>query len=195
MEADEEQIQAVLEASDRSIQRSIKTAFSARETMRSTLKRLGEQGERLMRTEHNVDHAVHQAREGRDKTKELGMLNKGIIGSCSGRPKVSGKTKDTMLMEQLRRRRAEREAARDEYLATKKLIPDKQEMSKHSGSPRAACRDGVEELQLIVQDLNVGARKMCAIVDSQLTSIERITEKVRVLPHSFITPLANQSLD
>lgn len=183
METDEEQIQAVLEALDQSIQRSIKTPISARSTMRSTLKRLGEQSERLLRTEHNINDASYHARDGRDKTQELRMLNKGLFRSCRSVSKVSDESKDTKFLEQLRRRRAENEAVRDEYRAIKQLIPDEHDESNDYKDLSSADGDRIEELQLIVQELTDGAQNISAIVDRQLNSIDRSAYKVSILPH------------
>ena len=131
-EEEEEDVQAAkqeirfLKQSDVSSTRNaLRAAAMAEETGRSTLGRLGAQGERIHNTEKNLDLTANHNRMAEEKAKELKRLNGSMFAIHPSNPFTASKRReqrDADVMEKHRMEREEREATRREAYRTDKRM-------------------------------------------------------------------------
>ncbi|KAI9892310.1 MAG: Protein transport protein S9 plasma membrane t-SNARE [Vezdaea aestivalis] len=115
IEATKQEIRFMKREDVDSTRRALQIAAQAEETGRSTLERLGAQGERLHNTEANLDLSANQNRVAEERARELKTLNKSMFALHVSNPLTS----------------ASRKAARDDdILATHQKERDRREKSR-----------------------------------------------------------------
>jgi hypothetical protein len=99
-----------------STRNALQMAAAAEESGRSTLARLGDQGERIHNTERNLDLAANHNLSAEDKYKELKRLNRSMFAPNVSNP-FTGKERrarrDDEIYERHRKEREQREATRE----------------------------------------------------------------------------------
>jgi hypothetical protein len=99
-----------------STRNALQMAAAAEESGRSTLARLGDQGERIHNTEKNLDLAANHNLSAEDKYKELKRLNRSMFAPNVSNP-FTGKERrarrDDEIYERHRKEREQREATRE----------------------------------------------------------------------------------
>ncbi|KAI9700488.1 MAG: Meiosis-specific subunit of the t-SNARE complex [Bogoriella megaspora] len=122
VQATKQQIRQLKSQDVSSTRNALKIAAQAEETGRSTLARLGEQGERIHNTEKNLDLASNQNRRAEEKARELKTLNKSMFAMHVSNPFTAGKRReardqdvyDKNFAEREQREQTRREAYRSE---------------------------------------------------------------------------------
>ncbi|KAI9662369.1 MAG: Meiosis-specific subunit of the t-SNARE complex [Bathelium mastoideum] len=117
VQATKQQIRQLKNQDVASTRNALRIAAQAEETGRSTLARLGEQGERIHNTEKNLDLASNQNRLAEDKARELKTLNKSMFAMHVNNPFTAGKrreARDQAIMDKHYTEREQREATRRE---------------------------------------------------------------------------------
>jgi hypothetical protein len=92
-----------------STRNALQMAAQAEETGRSTLERLGAQGERIHNTERNLDLAASHNRVAEERAKELKTLNKSMFAVHVSNPFTSATRRAARDQEVIDKHRAERE--------------------------------------------------------------------------------------
>ncbi|WEW58850.1 Protein transport protein S9 plasma membrane t-SNARE [Emydomyces testavorans] len=98
-----------------STRNALRVAAEAEETGRSTLARLGAQGERIHNTEKNLDLAANQNRIADEKSRELKRLNKSMFAMHVSNPFTSAerrKARDDAIIDRHQEERLQREETR-----------------------------------------------------------------------------------
>jgi hypothetical protein len=99
-----------------STRNALQMAAAAEESGRTTLARLGDQGERIHNTERNLDLAANHNLSAEDKYKELKRLNRSMFAPNIGNP-FTGKERrarrDEEIYERHQKEREQREATRE----------------------------------------------------------------------------------
>ncbi|KAF2234549.1 hypothetical protein EV356DRAFT_532856 [Viridothelium virens] len=117
VQATKQQIRQLKNQDVASTRNALRIAAQAEETGRSTLSRLGEQGERIHNTEKNLDLASNQNRIAEEKARELKTLNKSMFAMHVSNPFTAGKRReqrDQAIMDKHLSEREQREATRRE---------------------------------------------------------------------------------
>jgi hypothetical protein len=178
--------------------------------MRSTLARLGAQGERLSNTEKNLDLAANQNKIAEEKSRELKTLNRSMFAVHVANPFNSSKRQAKRDQDVLDRHRQEREIREETrangYSANRRMEESFQALDNSARAPLGMGRssaaerskfkfedddsedermenqidDGLDTLAPLVNELKKGAYMMGDEVDSQNKYIDRIAAKVSV---------------
>jgi len=179
-------------------------AAAAEESGRSTLARLGDQGERIHNTEKNLDLAANHNLSAEDKYKELKRLNRSMFAPNVANP-FTGKERrarrDEDIYERHRKEREQREATREAaYQSTARLNQNFKGIEQRPGANNAKANlaerakyqfeadeeddqledeidANLEALSGAAGRLNLLARATGAEVEAQNKHLERIGEK------------------
>lgn len=89
--AAKQEIKFIKQSDVSSTRNALRIAAQAEETGRSTLERLGAQGERIHNTERNLDLASNQNRLAAEKAREISTLNRSMFAVHVSNPFTSGK--------------------------------------------------------------------------------------------------------
>ncbi|KAK3192829.1 Protein transport protein S9 plasma membrane t-SNARE [Lecanicillium sp. MT-2017a] len=213
-EQEEAEYQAILaekrqlqQESASSVSRSVQMARQANEVGRSTLARLGGQGERLYNTEKNLDLAANQNKIAQDRAAELKTLNRSMFAVHVSNPFTSKQRQqraDEEVMNRHRAERDERENTRREGFAANQRMESTFRDINMSGMGRTQQQrtkkdygkfnledeegadeledqidDGINELEGQVSMMNMVGRAIGKEVDSQNKQIDRIMNKRR----------------
>ena len=117
VQATKQEIRFIKQSDVASTRNALRAAVMAEETGRSTLGRLGVQGERIHNTEKNLDLTANHNRMAEEKAKELKRLNGSMFAIHPSNPFTAQKRReqrDAEVMERHRLERDEREATRKE---------------------------------------------------------------------------------
>lgn len=199
----------VQQESSASVSRSVQMARQANEVGRSTLARLGAQGERLHNTEKNLDLAANQNKIAQDRAAELKTLNRSMFAVHVSNPFTSKQRQakaDEEVMNRHRSERDQREATRREGFNSNQRMESSFRDMNTAGLPKVQQRtkkdygkfnleddlegadeledqidDGINELEGQVSMMNMVGRAIGKEVDSQNKQIDRIMNKVSFL--------------
>ncbi|KAI2058596.1 Protein transport protein S9 plasma membrane t-SNARE [Ophidiomyces ophidiicola] len=108
-----------------STRNALRVAAEAEETGRSTLARLGAQGERIHNTEKNLDLAANQNRLADEKSRELKRLNKSMFTMHVANPFTSEerrKARDNAIIDRHQEERLQREETRQAAFRTEQRL-------------------------------------------------------------------------
>jgi hypothetical protein len=125
IEADKHHIKALKREDVSSTQRALQIAAQAEETGRSTLERLGAQGERLHNTEVNLDLAASHNRIAEERARELKTLNGSMFAVHVSNPFTSAsrkKARDEDIINKHQTERERREATRQAAYSSQKRV-------------------------------------------------------------------------
>jgi hypothetical protein len=212
-EQEEAEYQAILsqkrqiqQESSSSVSRSVQMARQANEVSQATLARLGMQGERLQKTEKNLDLAANQNKVAQDRAAELKTLNRSMFAVHVGNPFTSKQRQQKVDEEVLNRHRSERDqrdaTRREGFTANQRLEDSFREISQAASRPRPQTRkkdygkfnlddedeeankiedeidEGLDELHHQVSMMNMVGRAIGKEVQAQNKQIDRIITKV-----------------
>jgi hypothetical protein len=181
-------------------------ARQANEVSQATLARLGMQGERLQKTEKNLDLAANQNKVAQDRAAELKTLNRSMFAVHVGNPFTSKQRQQKVDEEVLNRHRSERDqrdaTRREGFTANQRLEDSFREISQAASRPRPQTRkkdygkfnlddedeeankiedeidEGLDELHHQVSMMNMVGRAIGKEVQAQNKQIDRIITKV-----------------
>ena len=117
VQATKQEIRFIKQSDVSSTRNALRAAAMAEETGRSTLGRIGAQGERIHNTEKNLDLTANHNRMAEEKAKELKRLNGSMFAIHPSNPFTATKRReqrDAEVMERHRLERDQREATRRE---------------------------------------------------------------------------------
>ncbi|EFW17224.1 Protein transport protein S9 plasma membrane t-SNARE [Coccidioides posadasii str. Silveira] len=155
-EEEEEDVQAIkqeirfMKQQDVSSTRNaLRVAAEAEETGRSTLARLGAQGERIHNTEKNLDLAANQNRIADEKSRELKKLNKSMFAMHVSNPFTSAerrRARDEAIISRHRDERFQREETRLAAFRTEQRLGQTfKEMEKQGHSATSKTKTNLAE--------------------------------------------------
>ncbi|KAF2436681.1 hypothetical protein EJ08DRAFT_684915 [Tothia fuscella] len=107
--AAKDEIKFIKQSDVSSTRNALRIAAMAEETGRSTLERLGAQGERIHNTERNLDLASNQNKLAAEKAREISTLNRSMFAVHVANPFTSGKRIKERESEVLRDAKEDRE--------------------------------------------------------------------------------------
>ena len=125
IEANKHHIRALKREDVSSTQRALQIAAQAEETGRSTLERLGAQGERLHNTEVNLDLAASHNRVAEERARELKTLNGSMFAVHVSNPFTSAsrkKARDEDILNKHQTERDRREATRQAAYSSQRRV-------------------------------------------------------------------------
>ncbi|KAF5515114.1 Protein transport protein SEC9 [Colletotrichum sp. SAR11_57] len=137
--ATKNQIKDVRNESVNTVNRALQAAMQAEETGRSTLARLGAQGERLHNTERNLDLAANHNKVAEDRAKELKTLNRSMFAVHVSNPftsKSRAAARDEAVLERHRQERETRENTRREAFQSNQRMEEAFKEVSLSGRPQ-----------------------------------------------------------
>lgn len=128
-----------------STRNALRVAAEAEETGRSTLARLGAQGERIHNTEKNLDLAANQNRIADERSRELKKLNKSMFAMHVANPFTSAdrrKARDDAIIDRHQEERLQREETRLAAFRTEQRMGQTfKEMEKQGKSAGSKSRN------------------------------------------------------
>lgn len=125
VDAVKQQIRFTKQESVSSTRNALRIAAQAEETGRTTLARLGEQGERLHNAEKNLDMASAHNRVADEKARELKTLNRSMFAVHVANPlksKSRAEAEERRILERHESERSERERTRQQGYAARESV-------------------------------------------------------------------------
>ncbi|TDZ73144.1 Protein transport protein sec9 [Colletotrichum trifolii] len=154
--ATKQQINDVRNESVNTVNRALQAAMQAEETGRSTLARLGAQGERLHNTEKNLDIAANHNRVAEDRAKELKTLNRSMFAVHVSNPftsKQRAAKRDQDILDRHRSERETREATRSNAFSSQQKMEQTFREMNLSGrpQPKTGARSQAEKSKYVLE--------------------------------------------
>ncbi|KAF5528071.1 Protein transport protein sec9 [Colletotrichum aenigma] len=153
--ATKNQITETRQESVNTVNRALQAALQAEETGRSTLARLGAQGERLHNTERNLDLAANHNKVAEDRAKELKTLNRSMFAVHVSNPftsKSRAAARDQAVLDRHRQERDTREQTRNAAFQSNQRMEEAFKEVSLSGRPQGNTRSSAAERSKYVLD-------------------------------------------
>ncbi|KAJ7229074.1 hypothetical protein GGX14DRAFT_616647 [Mycena pura] len=173
VEAIKQKTRFVKQSSVNSTQNSLRFAREAVETGSNTLKRLGEQSEKLANTEHYLNVTKSHALQADDKTEELRKLNRSIfIPAVTINNDAKHAARETKIQRRYEERRADREQTRMDIRGR---------LSKEDGFSASSRANRTAERSQFQFEANGSDDEMEDQLEGNLGEIDRLARTMKAL--------------
>ena len=166
-----------------STRNALQAAAQAEETGRSTLERLGAQGERMHNTNKNLDLAANHQRVAEDKAKELKIANRSMFRMHVDNPftKSGRERRDQEILDKHREDREQREATRHEAYESGQRMQNKFKMLAEARSDGPKSKSTLAERAKYQFEADSDDDKMEDEIENNLDELTGATTRLGLL--------------